>query len=140
MVGFHRFSSQGKDMLKWDQGQIPQCMHPILRLLADLATTMQSLMDLQQDQADIQLVEILLEDMVTLLVAKVELMAVVDIHLKEGVPNMVQEAVVPGGSEAQIIPTVPHMGHLVLDVAQMWIATNNNTIGSSNASLLLPIW
>lgn len=80
---------------------------------------MQSLMDLQQDQADIQLVEILLEDMVTLLVAKVELMAVVDIHLKEGVPNMVQEAVVPGGSEAQIIPTVPHMGHLVLDVAQM---------------------
>lgn len=98
-------------------------MHPILRLLADLATTMQSRMDLQQEQADIQLVEILLEDTVTLLVAKVELMAVDDIHLKEGVPNMVQEecqeVVVPGELEAQIIPTVPHMGPLVLDVAQM---------------------
>lgn len=98
-------------------------MHPILRLLADLATTMQSHMDLQQDRADIQLVEILLEDTVTLLVAKVELMAVVDTHLKEGVPNTVQEecreAVVPGELEAQIIPTVPHMGLLALDVAQM---------------------
>lgn len=94
-------------------------MHPILRLLEDLVTTMQSHMDLQEDQADIQLVEILLEDTVTLLVAKVELMAVVDIQLKEGVPNMVQEAVVPGELEALIILTVPHMGLLVLDVAQM---------------------
>lgn len=116
-------------------------MHPILRLLADLATTMQNPMDLQQDQADIQLVEILLEDTITLLVAKVELMAVVDIHLKEGVPNMVQEecqeVVVPGELEARIIPTVPHMGLLVLDVAQMRIVTNNSTTGSSNASFLL---
>lgn len=101
-------------------------MHPNLRLLADRATTTASRMDLQQGQADIQLEQILLEDMVTLLVAKVELMAVVAIHLKEGVPNMVQEEcllLVPG--EVEVAVMVPeaqiilHMELLALDVAQM---------------------
>lgn len=124
---FHPFS-RDMDMLRFGLVQIHPCM-PKPKLLEHLAIIMESHVDPQQGQEDILQVEIHLEVTTILTVVKVEAMAVVHIHLKDGLPHMVLAAcqvlvlaeveVAAMDLEALITPTVVHTGLLELDVAQI---------------------